>query len=133
MQFSKQMILCKGEENIRKLYSWYIYGSIVVEEELWGGKKKELSGSLESLMSAKLVQPGVNVVSLTEFFKHRQKVEQLSVIYVVKPWQHRNSIIRVKDVGGRRIIQDEGFVEVSAQTTQIFNIAALVEYARFPE
>lgn len=44
-----------------------------------------------------------------------------------------HSIIRVEDVGGRRVIQDEGFVEVSAQAAQIFDIAALVEYARFPE
>lgn len=44
-----------------------------------------------------------------------------------------HSIIRVEDVGGRRVIQDEGFVEVPAQAAQIFDIAALVEYARFPE
>lgn len=44
-----------------------------------------------------------------------------------------HSIIRVEDVGGRRVIQDEGFVEISAQAAQILDIAALVEYARFPE
>lgn len=43
------------------------------------------------------------------------------------------SIIRVEDVRSRRVIQDEGFVKISAQTAQIFDIAALVEYTRFPE
>lgn len=84
-------------------------------------------------MSTKLVQPSVNVISLTKFFKHRQKVEQLGVFQVVKPRHHGNSIVRVEDVGGRGVIQDEGFVEVSAQAAQVFDIAALVEYTRFPE
>lgn len=84
-------------------------------------------------MSTKLVQPGVNIINLTKFFEHRQKVEQFRVVHVVEPWHHRDSIIRVEDVGGRRVVQDEGFVEVSAQAAQIFDIAALVEYARFPE
>lgn len=44
-----------------------------------------------------------------------------------------HSIIRVEDVGGRRVIQDEGFVEVSAQAAQIFDVAALVEYAGLSE
>lgn len=44
-----------------------------------------------------------------------------------------HSVIRVEDVGGRRVIQDEGFVEVSAQAAQVFHIAALMEHARFPE
>ena len=44
-----------------------------------------------------------------------------------------HSIIRVEDVGGGGVIQDEGFVEISAQAAQIFDIAALVEYTRFPE
>lgn len=44
-----------------------------------------------------------------------------------------HGIIRVEDVGGGGVIQDEGFVEISAQAAQIFDIAALVEYTRFPE
>lgn len=44
----------------------------------------------ELLMSTKLVQPGVNIISLTKFFEHRQKVEQLGVVHVVKPRHHRD-------------------------------------------
>lgn len=44
-----------------------------------------------------------------------------------------HSIIRVKDVRCGRVIQDEGFVEVSAQAAQILDIAALVENTRFSE
>lgn len=36
-------------------------------------------------MATKLVQPGVNVISLAKFFEHRKKVEQLGVIHVIKP------------------------------------------------
>lgn len=39
----------------------------------------------------------------------------------------------MEDVGGRRVIQDEGFVEVSPQTAQVFHVATLVEHTRFPE
>lgn len=48
-------------------------------------------------------------------------------------WLETHCVVGVKDVGGRGIIQDEGLVEVSAQAAQIFNIAALVEHAGFPE
>lgn len=41
-------------------------------------------------MSPELVQPGVNVIGFAQFFKHRQKVEQLGVVHVVKPRYHRN-------------------------------------------
>ena len=44
-----------------------------------------------------------------------------------------HSIVWVEDVRGRRVIQDEGLVEISAQPAQVFDIAALVEYTRFPE
>lgn len=46
-------------------------------------------------------------------------------------WTH--SIIRVEDVWGRGIIQDEGPVQVPAQAAQVFHVAALVEHAGFAE
>lgn len=39
----------------------------------------------------------------------------------------------MEDVGGRRIIKDKRFVEISTQTAQVFDIAALVEHTRFSE
>lgn len=70
-----------GGQRLKTLVSILdICGSIGVEE-----LEQEPSGSIESLMSTELVQPGVNIISLTKFFEHRQKVEQLSVVHVVKP------------------------------------------------
>lgn len=93
--FSKQRIyffVC------RKLSIFSIYtGSVVVEERRRRRRRRFEVGALswaesaESfLMSTKLVQPGVNIISLAKFFKHRQKVEQLGVVHVVKPWHHGN-------------------------------------------
>lgn len=42
-----------------------------------------------------------------------------------------HSILRVEDVRGRGVVQDQGFVELTAEATQVFNIAALIEHARF--
>lgn len=36
-------------------------------------------------------------------------------------------------VGCWRVVQDQGFVEVSAQAAQVFHIAALVKHTRLPE
>lgn len=33
----------------------------------------------------------------------------------------------MEDVGHRRIIQDEGFVELPAESTQIFNVTTVME------
>lgn len=44
-----------------------------------------------------------------------------------------HSVVGVEDVGGRRVIQDEGFVEVSPEAAQVFDVAALMENTRFPE
>lgn len=42
-------------------------------------------------------------------------------------------IIGVEDVRGRRVVQDQGFAQISAQAAQVFDVAALVEHTRFPE
>lgn len=39
----------------------------------------------------------------------------------------------VKDVGGGRVVQYQGLVQVSAQSAKIFDIAALVEHTRLSE
>lgn len=44
-----------------------------------------------------------------------------------------HSILRVEDVRGRGVVQDQGFVELTAEATQVFNITALIEHARFTE
>lgn len=42
-------------------------------------------------------------------------------------------VLRVEDVGGRRVVQDERLVQVPAQTAQVLDVAALVEDAGLPE
>lgn len=44
-----------------------------------------------------------------------------------------HGIVRVEDVGGGRVVQDQGLVEVSAQPAQVLDIAALMEHAGLPE
>ena len=44
-----------------------------------------------------------------------------------------HSVLRVEDVGGRRVVQDEGLPQVSAQPAQVLHVAALVEDAGLPE
>lgn len=60
-------------------------------------------------------------------------MKQLGVLRIVKPRQYWNSVLRVEDVGGRRVVQDQGFVELTAEATQVFHITALIEDARFTE
>lgn len=44
-----------------------------------------------------------------------------------------HSVVGVEDVGGRRVVQDQSLVKVSAQAAQVLHVATLVEYARLPE
>lgn len=44
-----------------------------------------------------------------------------------------HGIVWVEDVGGGRVVQYQGLVQVSAQPAQIFDVAALVEHTRLPE
>lgn len=55
----------------------------------------------------------------------------MDLIDVFLPGTH--SIVGVEDVGGRRVVQDQGLVKVSAQTTQVLHVATLVENAGLSE
>lgn len=47
--------------------------------------------------------------------------------------EETHGVVRVEDVRGGGVVQDEGFVEVSPQAAQIFHVASLVEDAGLPE
>ena len=51
----------------------------------------------------------------------------------VRGRQGPHSVLRVEDVGGRGVVQDEGLPQVPAEPAQVLHIAALVEDAGLPE
>lgn len=42
-------------------------------------------------------------------------------------------VVRVEDVGGRGVVHDDDFVEVTAQTTQVLDVISPVEDTGLPE
>lgn len=43
------------------------------------------------------------------------------------------SVLGVEDVGGRRVVDDDDFAELPAESAEVFNIVSPVENAGFPE
>lgn len=58
---------------------------------------------------------------------------ELCVTHVVKPRGHWYSIVRMEDIGGWRVIQNEHPPKVSAQTAQVLHVVPPVEDTRLPE
>lgn len=79
------------------------------------------------------VQQAVNVLLFTQTLEERNQVQQLRVRHVIKPRLHRDCVLGVEDVGGRRVVYDDDFAELSAQSAEVFDVVSPVENTGFPE
>ena len=52
---------------------------------------------------------------------------------VRKPGTYGDSVLRMKDIGGRRVVDDDGLAQVAAYLREILHIVTLVVVAAFPE
>lgn len=48
-------------------------------------------------------------------------------------WRATYSVLGVEDVGGRRVVDDDDFAELPAQSAEVFDVVSPVENAGFPE
>ena len=68
----------------------------------------------------------VDIVDLAKTFKKRDKVHQLPVVHVVEPGGDRDCVVWMEDVRSWRVVDDDYLGEVTAQTSQVFDIVAPV-------
>lgn len=80
-----------------------------------------------------LLQDRVDVVHFAQPLEERDEIQQLGVGHVVEPRGHRNCVVGVEDVGGRRVVHDDHLVQVPTQTAQVLDVVPSVEDARLPE
>lgn len=80
-----------------------------------------------------IFEDGVDVVYFAQPLEEWDEIQQLGVGHVVKPRGHGHGVVGVEDVGGRRVVEDEEPVEVSAQSPQVLDIVPPVEDARLPK
>lgn len=73
------------------------------------------------------------IVLICEPLQNLSQTQQLSVIGVVVPAKYRQSILRLKEVGGGRIIYNDHVFHTSAQTRQVLDMDVVVESAMLAE
>lgn len=61
------------------------------------------------------------------------EIKQLVVVSVREPAADGNGVLRMEDVRGRRVVDDDGVLEVAANLRQILDIVALVVVATLSE
>ena len=60
------------------------------------------------------LQQGVNIVGRTQLLEEGDELEQLAVLHVVEPRDDRDSVLWMEDVGGRRVVDNDYFVQLPA-------------------
>lgn len=68
-----------------------------------------------------------------EVFKYRDEIEEFIVMSIREPAADRYRMLRVEDVRGRGVVDDDGFSQVTANLREIFDIVALVVVATISE
>lgn len=109
--------------------------------ELRPGRSPEVRGSRvhrrrqlrPGLPIAESVQHAVHVVLTTQPLKEGDEVQQLRVRHVIEPGLHRHCILRMEDVRGRRIVNNDHFAQLPSQATQVLDIVPSMENTGFSE
>lgn len=65
--------------------------------------------------------------------QYRDQVQKLVVVSVAEPAANRHGMLRVEDVARRRIVDDDGLLEIAADLTEVLDIVALVIVAALAE
>lgn len=112
-------------------------GYLPEPEMMWLLKGAEMDRERESggvlLPSSQVLQDSINLFLFAESLKERQQVQELCVIHIVKPGLDRDSVFRVENVRGRRIVNNDDVTELSSQPAEVFDIVPSVKNARFSE
>jgi hypothetical protein len=78
-------------------------------------------------------QADVPHVGASQVFEDGDEVQQLVVVGIREPTADGNGVLRVEDVRCRRVVDDDGVLQVSADLRQILHVVALVVVAALPE
>ncbi|KAI7596143.1 hypothetical protein KC316_g11 [Hortaea werneckii] len=57
----------------------------------------------------------------------------LVVVGIAKPAADRDSMLRVENVRSRRVVDDDGLLQITADHAKILDVVALMVVAAFPE
>lgn len=68
-----------------------------------------------------------------KILEHRNQVKQFIIVSIREPTADRYSMLGVEDVGGRRVIDDDGVLQVPSDLRKVFDIIALVVVTTFAE
>jgi hypothetical protein len=69
----------------------------------------------------------------SEILEHRYQVEEFVVVCVREPAADGDGVLRMKNVGGGRVVDNDGILEVTANLGEILYVIALVVVAAFTE
>lgn len=89
--------------------------------------------AVRGMIVSLLLENRVDRFGAGETLEVGHEIEQLGVVHVVEPRVARHGVVRMKDVRGGRVVQDEHFVEIASETTQVFHVVATVVDARLAE
>jgi hypothetical protein len=78
-------------------------------------------------------QADVSYLRACQVFENWNQVEELVIMSIGEPAANRYGMLGMKDVGSRRIVDDDGFSEISPNLGKIFDIVSLVVITTFTE
>ena len=61
------------------------------------------------------------------------KICQFGIMRIIEPTRYRNGVIRMEDIGSRRIIDNDSFSYWSTKLRKIFDVIAFVVVTRLSE
>lgn len=68
-----------------------------------------------------------------KILEYRDQVQQLVVVCVREPAADGDGVLRVEDVRGRRVVDDDGILQIPSDLGEILDVVALVVVAAFAE
>lgn len=97
----------------------------------WG--KEKGNGERWTLKSDIEDQADVLHVGACQVFENGNEIEQFVVVRVREPAADRNRVLRVEDVRRRRIVDDDGVLQIAAHLRQVLHVVTLMVVAALPE
>ena len=78
-------------------------------------------------------QADVADIRAGQVFENGDEIEQLVVVGVREPTADGNRVLRVEDVRRRRVVDDDGVLQVAAHLGEVLDVISLVVVAALPE
>jgi hypothetical protein len=97
------------------------------------GKKLSRKRGNETLKSDIEDQADVPDGGASQVFENGDEIEQLVVVGIREPTADGDGVLRVENVRGRRVVDDDGVLQVAAHLRQVLDVVALVVVAALPE